>query len=156
MFLNEVHKVVELIRKEEMLNDAEAVTQPSLLDVSWREDVELIRIACCKTVTISSKTKTKQMYPSILGTYTLLEGEDRELLYQKSPHYLSRPASGHVWGVSTVPRGGWGYIRSAKAAPCPDMAHSWMVYDDKARRWFRDRSLSVSCTHGSAISAVVL
>ena len=152
MFLNEVYKVVELIRREELLNDAEAVTQPALLDVSWREDVELIRIACCKTVTISSKTKTKQMFPSILGTYT----QDRELLYQKSPHYLSRAASGHVWGVSTVPRGGWGYIRSAKAAPCPHMAHSWMVYDHRVGRWCRDRSLSVSCTNGSAISAVVL
>ena len=58
----------------------EEVTEPAV--ISWLEDVELIKIACCTTLTITSKTKTKLYYPFILGNYSLVP-LDRKTVYKK-------------------------------------------------------------------------
>ena len=127
----------------------EEVTEPAV--ISWLEDVELIKIACCTTLTITSKTKTRLYYPFILGNYSLVP-LDRKTVYKKigeKPQYLSRPVAGYSWGVSSMPGARWGYVRSSKAAPCPHMAGHWLVYHRGIKRWVRDWSFTVQCYQAS-------
>ena len=121
--------------------------------VHLEEDAEMIKIPCCSSLKITSKGRTKLLYRFLLGEYRLVSGKNTKAMYKKRGQnqlYISRPKSHsarllYSWGVSHTPEAKWGYIRSGKTAPCPDMAGEWMVYLRSSKRWTRDTTLSVKC-----------
>ena len=52
----------------------------------------------------------------------------------------------YSWGVTKSMEARWGYIRRAKAKPCPTWAGGWMVFDKNARTFVVDETLQVECS----------
>ena len=117
--------------------------------ISKNKDVE---IACCEIISISSQGKTKEMYPFILGEYKQNKENLNSFVKIELPKlFLMQPETisntwAYTWGVSRSTDVRWGYIRSARAKPCPTWAGSWMVYDRNLRAFVVDKTLQVACT----------
>ena len=120
------------------------------------EDVEIIQMACCKSIRISSQGLAKTFYPFLPGEYKMVSTDSLNPIFVKKGRrqlFLSKPVSesnilGYSWGVSQAPEAKWGYVRSTKSSACPDMAGMWKVYDRISNRWTRDLTLTVTCGPG--------
>ena len=127
----------------------------SLFWVDKGEDVQILKVTCCKNITISSTGKTLILYPAIIGSYNLKDGYYVKegagakdglggvYLYQPGPDLYSVRYS---WGVSTRLGARWGFIKSRSATTCPDMDKHWQTLEKNPHKWVRDSTLSVSCT----------
>ena len=119
------------------------------------EDEEILKISCCKNITISSNEKTLNLYPAIVGTYRLQKDhyvkEGAGMKVGIGGIFLYQPVSDlysvkYSWGVSTRVGARWGFIKSSSATTCPDMDSHWQTYDKVSNKWVRDSTLSVTCT----------
>ena len=144
----------KLSKNENNDEDVENGGESILLTHNWKwinqgKDVELV---CCEILSIISQGKTKEMYPFILGEYKQNKENLNSFVKIELPKlFLMQPETisntwAYTWGVSRSTDVRWGYIRSARAKPCPTWAGSWMVYDRNLRAFVVDKTLQVACT----------
>jgi hypothetical protein len=175
----DVQKFLEIIKEKVAENNAERYKNEEI-DESWvtnqnilhtvigkpednqrkihtlEQDVEIIQMICCKSITISSQGRTKTLYPFLPGEYKMMSTDSLNPIFVKKGSrklFLSKPVSesnivGYSWGVSQAPEAKWGYVRSTKSSACPDMAGMWKVYDRISNMWTRDLTLTVTCGPG--------
>ena len=80
----------------------------------------IVSSRCCLSLMISSEAETANMYPNVLGTYTM----DKRSHYKNNEKnvYLSKPrrssqqlqGASFTWGVNSSPGQTWGWVRAVR------------------------------------------
>ena len=92
------------------------------------------------------------MYPFVLGYYKQNRQNINSFFKIGQPEmFLIQPETtglthAYTLGVSRSMQAHWGYIRSARAQPCPMWAGGWMVHDKNSKTFVVDETLKVECS----------
>ena len=124
---------------------------PSFNDIR-KEDHGNFPWTCCKSVLLSSSGRARDLYSSLLGNYSQLDGPSEAPVFKKSDADMflykpksQKPKTRYSWSVGHSPNLMWGYIESTADTACPDTVRVWMVYDRDIKRWAEDATLDIKC-----------